>query len=117
MVCAGATPGERVVVVSNAVSGVSVTTQCYGRAVAIATAERTAQFYFDALGRRTATRVLRDGDFVLETASGYAASGDLLTRRVYTNATDYVTETYGYDRFRTGSAAAGCARERDGNAV
>ena len=99
----GAAEGERVTIVSNAVTGVRTQTRRYGVVVETVTPDETRQTEVDAFGRQVGgVRYVGGADGVRALpceALEYNATGDVVARHVYTNGTDFVTETYGYDTY------------------
>ena len=90
-------------VVSNAVSGVRTQTRRYGVVTETVTPDETRQTEVDAFGRQVGGVRYVDGAQVLRAlpaeALEYNATGDVVARHAYTNETDFVTETYGYDTY------------------
>ena len=100
----GAAEGERVTVVSNAVTGVRTQTRRYGVVVETVTPDESQQSTHDAFGRcvgrariPAAPEVAQNG--VPREAYAYDGVGDLVAKFTYTNGTDFVTETYTYDTY------------------
>lgn len=100
----GAAEGERVTVVSNAVTGVRTQTRRYGVVVETVTSDERQQSTYDAFGRcvgrariPAAPESTQNG--VPFEAYAYNGVGDLIVKATYTNATDFVTETYEYDAY------------------
>ena len=100
----GAAEGERVSVISNAVTGVRMQTRRYGVVVETVTPDEFQQSTHDAFGRcvgrariPAAPEVAQNG--VPREAYAYNGAGDLVVKSTYTNGTDFVTETYAYDTY------------------
>ena len=100
----GAAEGERVTVVSNAVTGVRTQTRRYGVVVETVMPDELQQSTYDAFGRcvgrariPAAPQATQNG--VPREAYAYNGVGDLVAKFTYTNGTDFVTETYEYDTY------------------
>ena len=90
----GAEAGERVTTVSNAAFGVTTSVARHGLTTEVATDGWSERLDYDPLARQVA----RTRGPVRET-SVRDAVGAVVARRTYTNATDFVTETFAYDSF------------------
>ena len=89
--------GTETTTVSNALVGVSVTTNLYGLVLSRTTADGTRRSTYDAFGRRVAETMTVDGVTRPMQDLGYTRVGDVAFVRVYTNAMDGVTETSAFD--------------------